>query len=177
MNENSTGKSFFIIAALVAVIALILSVSRLFLSSSDRTAVEGFWMYDITQSSQMVAFLSIIIISIPLIMIGSFIRKNYDIIGVPLMMGGLLTMIFETAVVFGVFYLSSHYQQDTLVAEVVLTLVLAAEWLMLVVYLWQSEDKLMATPVATPHTPNPNPPTPDSEIDISASLPPSVVNN
>lgn len=186
MKENSAGKSFFIVAALVAVIALILSISRLFLSSSDRTGIEGFFTYDLTVSSQMIAFLSIIIISIPLIMVGSFLKKEYDIVGIPLMLGGLLVMIFETVVVFANFYLGSHGQADTMPAELVLTFVLAVEWLMLVIYLWQSEDKLMTAPPSSAPpsetTPTQQPPatTPPPSIppppDLNSMLPPSVVN-
>jgi hypothetical protein len=176
MKENSTGKTLFILAGLVAVIALILSVSRLFLSTSDRNTIEGYWFYDITQTSQMMAFLSIMFVSVPLLLIGSFIRKNYDIIGLPLMIGGLLTMVFETTVVFAVFYMSSHNQTDTMTAEIVLTFTIAIEWLMLVVYLWINEGKVAAPAPVSSMPSNPSNPPQSSEVNINDSLPPTIAN-
>jgi hypothetical protein len=139
-HPNPTIKVFFKIIATLAVIALILSASRLFLSTSDRQASE-FYTYNLNVSSQMIAYLSVVVMAILAIVIGSFLMKDYDVIGTPLLFGGLLPLIFMSILGYLSKYsglLSGYRQGVDPVVEFVLTMVIAIDWIMLIVYAWRS---------------------------------------
>ena len=140
-NQNSAGKTLFELAASAAIIALVLSVSRLFLSSSDRSETFMF-AYNLAQSSQMTAFLSVVLISLPFIIIGAFLAKEYDIIGVPMVIGGLASLIFITTAAYLVQSFSRSQGGDNVaMGEFVLTSVIFLEWLMLLIYTWKSDSQ------------------------------------
>lgn len=140
-NQNSAGKTLFKLAASAAIIALVLSVSRLFLSSSDRSETFMF-AYNLAQSSQMTAFLSVVLISLPFIIIGALISKEYDIIGVPMVIGGLASLIFITTAAYLVQSFSRYQGGDNVaMGEFVLTSVIFLEWLILLIYTWKSEPQ------------------------------------
>lgn len=179
-NQNSAGRSLFKIAVSVAVVALILSISRLFLSSSDRTSTAFYFAYDLSVSFQMMAFISVIIISIGFLLIGSLIMKEYDIIGVPLAIGGLFSLIAITVMC----YLTQSYDHfkgpNSTLAELVLTTVIGIEWLMLLIYIWkiypvEGDNQIPPVSTTTPQSiPTQQPPT--APPDLNSMLPPSVVN-
>ena len=148
MSEQKTpiGKLLIQIAATIAIIGLILSISRLFLAESERQSIIFWYAYNLTIVSQMTAFLSVIFISVLFIIAGIFLNKShYDILGYPLIVGSLITLIFISLLAYGLqsagwAYGVSEWQNAPL-AELVLALVIGLEWLSLLIYCWVYQDK------------------------------------
>jgi hypothetical protein len=138
-NHNSLGRTIFQLAIAVAAIALVLSISRMFISQSERSGPgSDFFAYDLTIPSQMVAFLSVVVMSIVAIGIGTYLKKSYEVLSAPLVGGGLVTLIFITVLAyFGQIFGRSGYYGETFAAnevsaQLVLTLVIAIEWIGLI---------------------------------------------
>lgn len=174
-NQNSAGRVLFKLAAAAAIIALILSISRLFLSTSDRTMTE-FFTYNLSFSSQMIAFLSVVMISILFVVIGSFLSREYDILGAPLVIGGVLSLIYVTTASYLIQSSTRGFGDNAALGETVLTAVIAAEWLMLVIFTWRGDSEVTTVekhpapvnpppvqpPVSPPASSLPQPPPPPS---------------
>lgn len=173
MTNQSPGKVFFQFAIAVAVVALIFSISRLFLSASDRGSSAYYYFYDLSVVSQMTAFLSIVVISILATILGAFLVKEYDIVGGPLLGGGLFSLILITIFAYAYQYFGGEYFGGARVsgtAELVLTLVIGIEWFGLAAYCWYmgAEKKEPVSEQSPPSSP-PEPP-------LQQSLPPSATS-
>jgi len=169
-NQNSAGKTLFKLAGAAAIIALILSISRLFLSTSDRGMTE-FFTYNLAYSSQMAAFLSVIMIAILLVIIGSLLSKEYDIFGTPMVIGGILSLIYVTAAAYLIQSFSRGVGDNVALGEFVLTAIIAVEWFMLVIFAWRMDSETenqTNSQVSNQSTNNPTPPPvqPENEMKI-----------
>jgi len=161
MNENRWAKSVFKFVATLAIIALIFSLSRIYLTNADREGSAMVYAYDLAVPSQMYAFLTIVVVSILAIIAGVFSRKIYDIIGDALLYAGALSLLVITIVAYLVraFEVPSSEVgfSNRVMGEVVLTLVLGIEWLGLLIYCFLSE-KNPPTTLPSPTVPPPTPP-------------------
>ena len=163
-NSNSGVRTVFKIIAFIAVVALILSISRIPLSATDRDSVPLYYAYNLAIVSQMYAFLAAIAVAIVCIAIGALTYKHYDVIGVPLVAGGLATLIVLTVMAYFIQAFGKHIiGENAQTAELVLTIVIGIEWIMLVAYAWKvypADDKISSSPPA--HHSEGLPPTPST---------------
>lgn len=148
-NNNNAAAILFKIITTIAVLALIISVSRLFLGNADRAYSTGSYYFDyvLTNVPGMSAFIATILLSVVSLMGGVYASKRYEVIGVPLKYGGLLALILVTVLT----YLTNKYEYhdyenlavgtvSSTAASVVLTFVILVEWLALMYYAWKSEQ-------------------------------------
>lgn len=165
-NQNSAGKTLFKLAGAAAIIALILSISRLFLSTSDR-GMTTFFTYNLAYSSQMTAFLAVIMISVLLVVIGALLSKEYDIFGTPMLIGGILSLVYVTAAAYLIQSFSRGAGDNVALGEFVLTAVIAVEWFMLVIFAWRMDPEIEnQTSNQSSNNPTPPPIPPENEMKI-----------
>lgn len=172
MSDNNSGGNgaalLFKVITTVAVVALIVSVGRLFLDNTGRMYSTGDYYFDyvLGNAPGLSAFIATIVLAGLSILAGTYASKRYDVIGTPLKYGGLISLILVTALT----YLTNKYsytvslnsQTNTMgsAPSIVLTLVIFFEWIALIVYSWRAEEKATNNPSVGPEPQQPMPPTP-----------------
>jgi uncharacterized membrane protein len=171
-NSPSAGRGLFMAAIAVVIIAFIFSASRLLLSSSDRESTT-FFNYNLAYSSQMAAFLVVVMLSVVSIVLGVLL-KEYEFFAKPLLYGGLLPLAYITIAAYLTQEFSSEVGENVITGQYVLTAVMALEWLMLVVFSLKIDPKLAEEALEKMKKPGssqpPQPPAP-------TSLPPTPPQN
>ncbi len=137
--EDNTPRVIFKMIATIVLVALVLSVSRIFLSLSDRGGLFLYYNYNVYISTQMMAFLSVVLISAVLLIVGAFLAKEYDVIGTPMLISGMFSLVFITIMAYfskGVRYGITNSEIGMMQGEIVLTLAIVVEWIGLATYCW-----------------------------------------
>lgn len=131
-------KKAFNLVATIAILALLLSIGRLFISSSDRSTLDAIYDYRLSSSSQAAGFVWTILLSFVAIIGGYLTEKSYSIISKPLKLGGLIAMFIVTVFSYWpnsqVLNTSLHGMSHS--SSKVLVSMLVLEWIALVLYCW-----------------------------------------
>jgi len=133
-------KSIFKFAAVIAVFALIISASRLPLTTSERSSTP-LWTYNLNDSDQLSAFLIVIVMSGVCIALGKFMFKDNDVIAHPLVVGGTIAMMLITILAYFINSLfisniGSWSSKAITDGDYAFVTVLVLEWLAVMYYAW-----------------------------------------
>ncbi|MDO8513203.1 MAG: hypothetical protein Q7S37_01765 [bacterium] len=151
------------IAISIGVIAFILSMSRVFLSLDERHGSSDFYIYNLNLAGPLSAFLSIIIISTLIVIIGAYLNKRYDIIGMPLIISGIFTLTLISIINY---IAMSSGTQDNTTSNIILLVIFSIELIGLIAFaelklpnIIKIENHKPAPPLANPVSGITQPPT------------------